>query len=134
MSFNLTQYHIETGDTKDLPDKLNNAMDATALVVNGFITANAVAAAEIDWTASDWHEKTLSADTEFTFSNVNTGYVNAVTLLLDPGEYTPTFPATMYWPLNSVPPWADGRTFLITITYVPSKSKYVATWIEYGLS
>ena len=55
-----------------------------------FTTAAAVAAANIDFSAAAVFNKTLTADTTFTFSNDGIGVVKDLVLT---GAFVPTFPA-----------------------------------------
>ena len=55
-----------------------------------FTTAAAVAAANIDFSAAAVFNKTLTADTTFTFSNDGIGMVKDLVLT---GSFVPTFPA-----------------------------------------
>ena len=54
-----------------------------------FTTATAVAAADIDFSAAAVFNKTLTADTTFTFSNDGIGMVKDLVLT---GSFVPTFP------------------------------------------
>ena len=54
-----------------------------------FTTAAAVAAADIDFSAAAVFNKTLTADTTFTFSNDGIGMVKDLVLT---GSFVPTFP------------------------------------------
>ena len=57
--------------------------------LSSYIDKNAIAASEIDWLNGGIFTKTLSADTTFTFANVQLNKV--LTLILD-GDYTITWP------------------------------------------
>lgn len=132
MAFDLSLYHVAVGDTVELVRKINSAMDATAAAVNGFVEAQVVAADEIDW-SKDWHEKTLAENTTFTFANVNPDFVNAVTILLETAGHDVTWTAEVVWPFDAEPVWRAGIHFEITFKWVPSKGKYLASWLEYDL-
>lgn len=76
-------------------------------------TAQAVAALDINCSASNYFTKTIAANSTFTFSNVPvSGVAYSFTLELTHTSGTVTWPASVVWPLNTAPTLTTGKTHL----------------------
>ena len=77
------------------------------------MTLNAVAALDIDWGSADYHTKSISANTVFTFSNVPSGTAGAIVVRVTvSGSRTITWPAGVVWPESLAPSLTGDRTHL----------------------
>lgn len=112
MPYDFSQYHLQTGDTKDLVDKVNDVLDVLEGAFNNSLTAAPVTTA-IDWGASDFFTKSMSSPTTFTFSNVPSGVAMLVMRLTVTSGATPTWPAAVIWEEGITPTFTSGKTHLI---------------------
>jgi hypothetical protein len=102
---------------------LPSGTSLTAPVLDGAVsttgsvrqTATAVAALDVDCSASNYFTKTIAATSTFTFSNPPTsGTAYAFTLEVVHTSGTITWPAAVKWPGNTAPTLTTSRTHLIT--------------------
>jgi hypothetical protein len=96
-------------------------------------TATAVAALDVDCSASNFFTKTIAATSTFTFSNPPTsGTAYAFTLEITHTSGTITWPASVRWPGNTAPTLTTSRTHLITfVTDNAGTTWYGAPQVNY---
>lgn len=82
-------------------------------------TPGAIGASEIDWATNQYHTKTLSANTTFTFSNVPTNGGQGIVVRLQNGaSYTVNWPAAVKWEGGTAPTMTTGAGAVDTCTFV----------------
>jgi hypothetical protein len=79
-----------------------------------FATAT-IGALDINWASSQTFSKSLIANSTFTFSNTKDGQTIEVRLTNTPGNYTVTWPISIFWPGGTAPTQTTGaKTDLYT--------------------
>lgn len=77
---------------------------AFANMVRARVTATAsIAAVDIDWSAADYFEKTLTGSVTLTFSNQRKGQCIMIDITNTTSNYTVTWPANVRWPSDTTP-------------------------------
>jgi len=95
-------------------------LDGTGLTYTGSTkqNVNAVAAASIDWSAAEFHTKSISSNTTFTFANIAVSKAQAVVLLLTiSSAAVPTWPAAVKWTVGVAPTLGNGTHMLGFVTF-----------------
>jgi hypothetical protein len=111
MPRDFSPYLLDELDT-DYPTKHNALVEELEDSFNNALAANAVTTA-IDWTASDYHTKAMSANTTFTFSNVPAGISSILMRLTVTLSAVPTWPAAVIWEEGVTPTFTSGKTHMI---------------------
>ena len=89
----------------------SNTFSAPQTTKGTRMTLNAVSAEAIDWSAADYHTKSISANTTFTFSNVPSGAAAVIIVrVIVSGSRTIGWPASVRWPENIPPALTADRT------------------------
>ena len=91
-----------------------NTFTATQTFTGGInVSAETVAALDIDLSTGNYFTKTINANSTFTFSNPPaSGTVGSFTLELTHTSGTVTWPASVKWPANTAPTLTAGKTHL----------------------
>lgn len=91
----------------------SNSWSAPQTTKGTRMTLNAVAASDIDWAAADYHTKSISANTTFTFSNVPAAVgAGIIVRVTSTGGFTITWPASVIWPDGVAPSLTSTKTHL----------------------
>lgn len=91
-----------------------NTFTATQTFNGGInVSAETVAALDIDLSTGNYFTKTINANSTFTFSNPPaSGTVGSFTLELTHTSGTVTWPASVKWPADTAPTLTAGKTHL----------------------
>jgi len=91
-----------------------NTFTATQTFTGGInVSAETVAALDIDLSTGNYFTKTINANSTFTFSNPPaSGTVGSFTLELTHTSGTVTWPASVKWPADTAPTLTAGKTHL----------------------
>jgi len=106
-----------TGTSGDAVPVLNaaNTFSAAQTTTGTRAAINAVAASEISWGAGDYHTKSISANTTFTFSNIPSGAAAGIVVrVTSTGDFTINWPAAVIWPDGVAPALVASKTHLFT--------------------
>lgn len=80
-------------------------------------SVNALAALDIAWSTQDWHTKSISANSTFTFSGITAAKAQGIVLdLTISSSATTTWPATVKWSSGIAPTLGNGRHILGFLT------------------
>lgn len=108
----------------------------SGITLSGSVKQNvqAVAAASIDLSVSDFFTKSISANTTFTFANATASKAQAFALQLSiSSSAVPTWPASVKWAAGSPPTLANGSHVIGFLTF-DGGTTWVGTVAAYNFS
>ena len=96
---------------------IGQATPATTLDVNGAYSGNITAASSgaIDCSLGNFFTETVAGAVTFSFTNVPASRSYSITLEITYTSGSITWPASVYWPLDTAPTLNTGKTQIIVL-------------------